>query len=140
MFILKIITRKLRSLMRLFLILIKKIRETITFLRTDKNNRIVLNSWINLYNDKVTHNNWGDDINYYFLKEITNQKIFNLSNLVQVFLSNKTNYLTIGSIIESHCNENSVIWGSGAMRGPKQLAKPSKVFHQLPLDIFSLYL
>ncbi len=128
MFKLKIITRKLRSFMRLSLILIKKINETIAFIRTDKNNRIVLSTWIDLYNNRVTHNNWGDDINYHFLKEITNQKIFNLGNLVKIFLSDKTNYLAIGSIIESHCNENSVIWGSGAMRSSKDLKSiPKKV-------------
>lgn len=128
MHIFRIIARKFRSCLRKIALWFKRLNETIVFLRTDKNNRILLNTWIELYNNEVAHNNWGDDINYYFLKEITDKKIFNFNSITKVFLSDKTNYLTIGSIIESHCNENSVIWGSGAMCGPLQLkAIPKEV-------------
>lgn len=102
---------------------------TIQFLNTKRDKRILLNTWMWLEGNKVRRNNWGDDINYWFLQELTDKKIYNYSDLITWMIpKSENNILTIGSIIESHCKSNSIIWGSGAMNAQHVLrAKPAKV-------------
>ena len=86
---------------------------------------IVINSCIIQIAGRLYHNNWGDDINYYVLKQLTAS---NVVNYRQTLLNGVTNYLCIGSIIEALCNKDSIIWGSGAMYGDKTLkSKPKQV-------------
>lgn len=69
--------------------------------------------------------NYGDDINVFLLESFTKKRILKHSSY---FHFKKINYLCIGSIIESHCNNNSIIWGSGAMYGdPNKKYTPKKV-------------
>ena len=103
----------------------EKIIHTLDYFITPINERIIINSWIKLKNNKVDSNNWGDDINYFLLQNLTNKRIFFFSFLI---FPPKKNYLCIGSIIENLTNESSIIWGSGAMYGNKPLSvKPQKV-------------
>lgn len=127
--IVSIFVGKIHSGIRLLVSHLHKIYNTFVYIFKPNNKYILLNSWINLYNNKIIHNNWGDDINYYFLRDITKKHIFNLNNIIKLFIpSSETNYLVIGSIIESHCNHNSIIWGSGAMCGEHELkAVPKQV-------------
>lgn len=69
--------------------------------------------------------NYGDDLNVFLLERLTKKRILKHSSY---FHFKKSNYLCIGSIIESHCDKNSIIWGSGAMYGnPNKKYKPKKV-------------
>lgn len=104
--------------------LTKKIPETFRFLCTRK--KVLLNVWIKLDNNKVSHSNLGDDLNFYIIKSLSGKPLFNLSNIL---IQKHENVLAIGSIIESHTDKNSIIWGSGAMYGGDyQLReKPKKV-------------
>ncbi len=112
--------RGLRKILRL----IKCIPETIRFLFSK--DKILLNVWMQLHSNRVKHFNWGDELNYYLAKELTDKPIFNLPNLL---IPQKDNIMAIGSIVESHTNKHSIIWGSGAMYGgdKKLPAKPKKV-------------
>lgn len=103
--------------------------KTIQFLNTKSEERILLNAWFFVGKNKIRRNNWGDDINYWFLKELTDKKIFNYSNLIAWMIpQSENNILAIGSIIESHCKSNSIIWGSGAMNAQHILqCRPAKV-------------
>lgn len=103
---------------------------TIQFLNTKSDERILLNAWFFVGKNGIRRNNWGDDINYWFLKELVDKKIFNYSNLIAWMIpKSENNILAIGSIIESHCKSNSIIWGSGAMNAQHVLqCKPAKVF------------
>ena len=111
------------------LFLAKKIYNTLLFQRF-RSNSLVINSWIELYGDSIKHNNWGDDINFLFIREIVTQRIFNIHNLYKTSsLKDLDNYLLIGSIIESFSTEKSSIWGSGAMFGNVPLKiKPKRVY------------
>lgn len=90
----------------------------------------VINAFIFLDDElNVLHKNWGDDLNYYFLKEIIKGPIimFNKSSLA--FRLNLKNYLVIGSTIDMLCRENSIIWGAGIIDGNRPLKiKPQKVY------------
>lgn len=124
-----ILLRKVRTAIRLAVSLINSIVNTIQFLNTNSDKRILLNIWMCLRGNNVKRNNWGDDINYWFLQELTDKRIYNYSDLIAWMIPNsENNLLTIGSIIESHCKSNSIIWGSGAMNAQHVLrAKPAKV-------------
>ncbi len=54
---------------------------TILFLFEDKNKVLVVNGWMELYGNAILHQNLGDELNYYLLKELTNRKIVNYKNL-----------------------------------------------------------
>lgn len=90
---------------------------------------IILNSWNRLRCGKILHRNFGDELNYYLLKELTGKPISNYVDLPRWATAGKTNYLFIGSLVEDFATENTVIWGSGAIVGaPKSLLhKPKEV-------------
>lgn len=92
-------------------------------------NPILVNAVI--YTDekgKVRHENWGDDINYYFLREISKRPIALFGNSSIAFRLNLKNYLCIGSVIDMLCKPSSEVWGSGIIDGDKPLrVKPKKV-------------
>lgn len=80
-------------------------------------------------NGKVRHENWGDDISYYFLREISKRSIAIFGNSSLAFRLNLKNYLCIGSVIDMLCKENSEVWGSGIIDEDKPLRiKPKKVY------------
>ena len=75
--------------------------------------KVILNAYMNIWCGKIYHNNWGDDLNYYFIQNITNKKIIVYSNSKVSNLSGKINYLCIGSTISWLTNSKTVIWGGG---------------------------
>ena len=103
---------------------INKIPETLRFFCAK--DKLLLNVWMELRNNKVKHRNLGDELNYYIVKTLTNKSLFNLPCIL---CNTRVNYLFIGSIIETHTNKYSIIWGSGAMYGGerKLSEKPKKV-------------
>lgn len=97
---------------------VKKLQEAL-----DKNN-ICINSWtVRDENRKVKNRNWGDELNYYFLQNIFENR------MVEYKKTNTTNYSFIGSIITNkYVNNNTVIWGAGVQEIKEQLVeKPAKV-------------
>lgn len=101
---------------------------------------IVVNSyaWMN-FDGTIDHSNWGDDINYYFLREIVDKPIVPYYHSIIAKHLNRPNYIVIGSTIDLIADEKSVIWGAGiidskttslprfkeirAVRGPKTREK-----------------
>lgn len=93
-----------------------------------QNNHIIINSWMILRWGPPKCRNWGDELNFYLLHELTNKTIFNHSDLVKVYSKRNNNYLVIGSIIDGFCNSKSIIWGSGAIEGAEPLKEiPQKI-------------
>lgn len=104
----------------------RKTVNTIRYLCTDKNNRIVVNAWMNLYGAEPTHRNLGDELNFYLVRELTGKYVFNYANLLPLGV---VNYSCIGSILEWLHNPKKVVWGTGAMYGNQKLrCKPLKVY------------
>ena len=56
---------------------INKLLNTIYFLLLNQNERLLINGYMVLYGKHVKHRNFGDDLNYYMLLELTGKKIIN---------------------------------------------------------------
>lgn len=106
---------------------INKLFESIKFLLSRE--KVLLNVWGICSNSQAMPLNFGDDLNFFIFKILSNRKpCFNYSSLLPFLIKDKENILGIGSIIESHVNKDSIIWGSGAMYGDVDLKqKPKKV-------------
>lgn len=77
----------------------------------------------------VKSENWGDDLNYYFLREICSQPVLMYNALSLAYRLELKNYLVIGSTIDMLCKKNTEVWGAGIIYGEKQLTiKPGKVY------------
>jgi len=89
---------------------------------------------INAYVDDHTwfgirHRNWGDDLNYYFIKEITGRPVIIYHNFKLAKWLHLNNYLCIGTLLdgEKYKNNHTIIWGSGYSGADRSLTHPQKV-------------
>lgn len=91
---------------------------------------VIINAFVFYQNDKrIKHENWGDDINYYFLREIIKAPLVLINRTSLAFRLKLRNYLVIGSTIDMLCTQNTEIWGAGIIDGSKPLKiKPKKVY------------
>ena len=72
--------------------------------------------------------NWGDDINYWFYKEIVNSNIVSYDLSIMSRFFNKPYVLGIGSLLTLFPIENAIVWGSGVMSKDKKIVgKPKEV-------------
>lgn len=73
--------------------------------------------YINAYVEKkcCKNKNWGDDINYWFLKELIESPIRLYNESPLAFRFHSDNYLVIGSTINLLLKPNSIIWGAGCI-------------------------
>lgn len=72
-------------------------------------------------------NNWGDDLNICFLKKIIEKPIIYYPNSLISRFFKKTNYICIGSTIETRSNPNAIIWGAGLMYENGKCTPPKKI-------------
>lgn len=71
-----------------------------------------------------TSNNWGDDINRYFIEYISDLTILakNVSRIYRYI--NVKNYLCIGSVLGLYDNPKMQVWGSGLISSDIKIKKP----------------
>ena len=106
--------------------IIGKTFNTIQLLYFKKGEYIVVNAWMTLYGNKANNRNWGDELNYYLIRELSGKKIFNYSDL---YVRKEANVCCIGSIVDDMANENSLIWGTGAISDKRKMrCIPKKVY------------
>ena len=89
---------------------------------------LALNAWVDISKGEIVNRNWGDDVNYYFLRLISGREIqFACRSLFhKIFLT--SNYICIGSILGGYENRRSVIWGAGYISNSKKLRQiPEKI-------------
>lgn len=98
--------------MNLISLLLSKIRRIPVYFRHYLSNEIVVNGYF-FYNEDGTlkNNNFGDDINFPLLHELTGRPV---RQEWRVGLQNLENMVCVGSVIDC-CNERSIIWGTGAI-------------------------
>lgn len=91
---------------------------------------VIINAFVFYQNNKrIKHENWGDDINYYFLREIIKSPVVLFNRTSLAFRLKLRNYLVIGSTIDMLCTQNTEVWGAGIIDGSKPLKiKPKKVY------------
>lgn len=79
------------------------------------------------YINRILPNNWGDDLNIYFLSEIAKKPIiyYPLSLFSRYFKIK--NYICIGSTIETRSNKKAIIWGAGMMYRNGTVIPPLKI-------------
>lgn len=78
---------------------------------------IIVNAWIDDHTwQGLNHRNWGDDINYYFIKELTGRPVVSLFNFRLARKFEIKNYLCIGSLLgmPGYANKNTIVWGAGS--------------------------
>ena len=79
-------------------------------------------------NGKIIKENWGDDLNYWFLREISKEYIvsYDWSFITRFF--KKPSVLGIGSLITFLPIDRTIIWGSGVMSSTSKInGKPLEV-------------
>lgn len=80
------------------------------------------------YRGEILHTNWGDDINYFFLREIISRPFIFLSEAPLSKILRQSDYMVIGSIIGMFSDNRSIIWGAGIMDGGiKNIPIPRKI-------------
>lgn len=92
-------------------------------------NPIYINAYVGGRGFERDGKNWGDDINYWFLREIIKEpfRLFNESPIA--FRKNATNYLVIGSTISLLTKPSSIVWGAGCISDKIQLPAVPKRIH-----------
>lgn len=89
---------------------------------------VLINAFVSQKKGNVICENWGDDINYYFLKEIVQKPMLIYNHVSLAIRLELKNYLVIGSTIDMLCNNNTEVWGAGIIDENKPLRiKPRKV-------------
>lgn len=89
---------------------------------------IIINACLFYSYGKIVHRNWGDDINYFFIKAITGRQISYLYTSSLAVRNKSENFLIIGSTITMLTNNQTIIWGAGVIDPANELpAKPKKV-------------
>jgi len=102
------------------------------FIELVKKNHIVVNG----YFEPIHHSpkasrrlrNWGDAVNYYLIKELSNKNIVDYKHSILSKIKKENNFIFVGSIITQLSNPKSIIWGSGVISDKMELNfKPEKV-------------
>ena len=82
----------------------------------------VINAWISVSWGRVEHNNWGDDINVFFLNYISKDCIlpvralaFPVESINFYGLGKYPVICAIGSILHMIDNPNTIVWGAGLL-------------------------
>lgn len=77
----------------------------------------------------IRHRNWGDDLNYYFLQELTGRPVVMYHNFKLANLLCMKNYLCIGTMIDAKnvVNSKSIIWGSGVSGLERSFVHPDHI-------------
>lgn len=90
------------------------------------NNTILLKGFFIFEKCRIANFNWGDDINYYFLKMMTGKRILLLPDTYIAKNLPFQNYLCIGSTIMSFDMRNTIVWGTGLLNDKKGFRVKSK--------------
>lgn len=89
---------------------------------------VIVNGYIYQHYGQVLHRNWGDDLNYYLIREMTGRHVvvYDYSSLAHRL--HKTNYMAVGSSLTLLCNDRTVVWGAGVIDPAQELpTRPMKV-------------
>lgn len=90
-------------------------------------NPIFINAILFYEEGGIKNENWGDDINYHFLKEIVLHPIAHYNHNSLALRLQMPNYLVIGSTIQWLSNKRTVVWGAGMVDDIVLESKPEKV-------------
>lgn len=93
-------------------------------------NAIIVNGYVDdLVIRGIKHRNWGDDLNYYFLKELTGRPIVFYHNFKLANLLHLKNYMCIGTLLDAvnYSNSKTIVWGSGCSGLERSFVAPAQI-------------
>ena len=77
----------------------------------------------------IRHRNWGDDLNYYFLRVLTRRPVIFYHNFRIARWLHLKNFLCIGTLLdgEKYKNINTIVWGSGCSGAKRGMVHPKEI-------------
>ena len=91
---------------------------------------IILNGYVDDHTwHGIRHRNWGDDLNYYFLQQLTGCPVVFRHNFRIIGWFRHHSYLCIGTLLDGdkYKDSHTIIWGSGCSGANRGLQTPQKV-------------
>ncbi len=92
---------------------------------------IIVNGYVDDHTWRgIRHRNWGDDLNYYFLRELTGRPVIMYHNFKLAKWLHLNNFLCIGTLLDAvnYSNEETIVWGSGVSGQERTFVHPKKIF------------
>ena len=90
-------------------------RHITNILKTLCFNPLVINAYVEMTGDRVRSVNWGDDINYHFIKYLTKRDIAIYFDTPLAMALKRPNYLCIGSTLNYLPTRQTIVWGAGVI-------------------------
>ena len=90
-------------------------------------NALVINAYVDDNTWKgIKHRNWGDDLNYYFIKLLSRRPVVIYQNFKLAQIFKVKNYMCIGTVLDAtgYSNDETIVWGSGVVRFGRYINKP----------------
>lgn len=77
----------------------------------------------------IRHRNWGDDLNYYFIRELTGRPVVFYHNFRLAQWLHLKNYLCIGTLLDAvnYSNRKTVVWGTGVSGQERTFVHPKLI-------------
>ena len=91
---------------------------------------IIVNGYVDDHTWRgIRHRNWGDDLNYYFLRELTGRPVVMYHNFKFAKWFRLKNYLCIGTLLDAvnYSNSQTIVWGSGVSGQERTFVHPQKI-------------
>lgn len=91
---------------------------------------IIINGYVDDHTWRgIRHRNWGDDLNYYFLQELTGRPVVMYHNFKLAKWFRLKNYLCIGTLLDAvnYSNSQTIVWGSGVSGQERTFVNPQKI-------------
>lgn len=91
---------------------------------------IIVNGYVDDHTWRgIRHRNWGDDLNYYFLRELTGKPIIFYHSFKLAQWLHLKNYLCIGTLLDGqkYKENNTIVWGSGCSGAKRGMNHPKTV-------------
>ena len=91
---------------------------------------LIVNGYVNDYTwHGIRHRNWGDDLNYYFLQELTGRPVVMYHNFKMAKWLHLKNYLCIGTLLDAvkYADAQTIVWGSGVSGQERTFVHPKKI-------------
>lgn len=91
---------------------------------------LLINAWVD---DRswvgIHHRNWGDELNYYLLQQISGRPIVIYNGFWLARHLHFTNYLCIGTLLDTknYSNSNTIVWGNGVSGQEEDFIHPKQI-------------
>ena len=91
---------------------------------------IIVNGYVDDHTWRgIRHRNWGDDLNYYFLQELTGRPVVMYHNFKLAKWLHLKNYLCIGTLLDAvnYANAQTIVLGSGVSGQERSFIHPKNI-------------